>query len=194
MLQLVITGAPVIAPPEKTHPFLQGNHTASYHSKAYLYQNGYQYRFCFPVWICLDLILKKDYHHFFARCIQKTHPAHQSPRCLRFIHNGRKKIQSSNDGNVLSHLAKKKQRFHCVRVPICPLEYPQNKTIDSQDSLRRLDSETSVCLAIPGLWKQGLVDTCILIGLAKASQDLLTYDLSRRLEALARAAQELYTV
>ena len=50
------------------------------------------------------------------------------------------------------------------------------------------------CWAIPGLWKQGLVDTCILIGLAKASQDLLTYDWSRRLEALARAAQELYTV
>lgn len=126
------------------------------------------------------------------KLVAQISPSPFRPCYLRFIHNGRKKIQSSNDGNVLSHLAKVYKGF-TVWSPKCPLEYPPNKTTVSQDSLARLDSET-VWRFLVWRYEGGLVDTCILIGLAKASQDLLTYDWSRRLEALARAAQESYIV
>ncbi len=122
--------------------------------------------------------------------ISSSSPSTSPGRCLRFIYNGRKKIQSSNNSNVLSHLAQKKTTRVSLWDSQCPLEYLGKKQNYSKES--RFPSKESR-FPVPGLWNQaGLVDTCILIGLAKASQDLLTYYWSRRIEALARAAQELY--
>lgn len=143
MLQLVLTGAPVIAPPEK-HTHFYNYHTASYHSKAYLYQNGYQYCFCFPV---LDLIFKRlPSLKLVASSFHRSSP--KSPCCLRFIHNGRKEIQSSNDGNVLSHLAKQNKGF-TMGVPMFIGIPPKQNCSQS-----RFPSEVgfgNFCLAIPGL-------------------------------------------